>query len=59
MESITKREQAAIEARRKYHRQWRAKNKDKVKQYNQDYWYRKSLQEDFEKTSDEGNREVS
>jgi len=33
---------AAVEARREYHRQWRAKNKDKVQRYNAEYWLRKA-----------------
>lgn len=35
---------AALEARRKYHRQWRRENKDKVRQYNDSYWFRKAQQ---------------
>ena len=34
----------AIEARRAYHRQWRAKNRERVKKYNSDYWIRKASQ---------------
>lgn len=36
--SITKQEQKAIEGRRLYQKEWRAKNKDRVKQYNLRYF---------------------
>ena len=32
----------AAEARRAYYREWRAANKDNVKQYNEVYWQRKA-----------------
>lgn len=35
-------DQLALEARREYYRDWRAANKDKVKQYNRSYWERKA-----------------
>lgn len=28
--------------KRKYHREWQRKNKDKVKEYNERYWERKA-----------------
>lgn len=31
--------------RNKYNREWRAKNKDKVKQYNKSYWERRAERE--------------
>ena len=31
-------------AQREYLRQWRAKNKDKVKRYSAEYWQRKATQ---------------
>ena len=34
----------AREARNAYYRNWRAKNRDKVKKYNADYWARKAAQ---------------
>lgn len=34
----------ALELKRAYEREWRAKNKDKVKQYNQNYWQKKAEQ---------------
>lgn len=36
---ITKR-QTAAQARRAYQKQWRAQNKDKVREYNRRYWGR-------------------
>ena len=35
---------AAIQARREYNRQWRAKNPDKVKQYKVNHWEKKAQQ---------------
>ena len=35
-------ENQAREARNAYARAWRAKNKDKVKQYNNNYWQKKA-----------------
>lgn len=32
------------EARAKYFREWRAKNRDKVKAYNQRYWRKRAAQ---------------
>ena len=43
MESNTLSETAA-EVRKKYFRDWRAKNKDKVKKHNQNYWERKAAE---------------
>lgn len=30
------------EARRAYHREWRAKNKEKIREYNQRFWIKKA-----------------
>lgn len=35
----------AREAQRKYQREWRAKNRDKVRQHNQNYWKKKAEQQ--------------
>ena len=35
--------EAAVNARREYQREWRAKNKDKVAANNRRYWERKAL----------------
>ena len=32
----------AIQARKDYFREWRAKNKDKKREYNRSYWERKA-----------------
>lgn len=37
--------QAAIEARRRYHKQWRQKNPEKVKAANDRYWARRAERE--------------
>lgn len=34
----------AIAARRDYYRRWRKENRDKVRQYNANYWHRKAEQ---------------
>ena len=41
----------AIEFRRKYQREYRKNNKEKVKKWNQDYWIRRS-QKEKEKTNE-------
>ena len=41
----------AREARNKYMREWRRKNKDKVKKYQKDYWERQA--------SNKGDKEVN
>lgn len=40
---------SASEIRKAYLREWRAKNKDRVKQYNERYWQRKA--EELQKKS--------
>ncbi len=42
MENKTVDEAAIVEARREYFRQWRAANRDKVKQHNHNYWAKKA-----------------
>lgn len=37
-------EDLALEVRREYHREWRRKNQDKVKEYRQSYWKKKALE---------------
>lgn len=34
--------ETAAEVRKEYYREWRRKNKDKVKKHNQNYWERKA-----------------
>lgn len=36
----------AIQARRAYQKKWRAKNKDRVREYNRRYWERRAERED-------------
>ncbi len=43
MENISK--DKAAELRREYHKQWRAKNKDKVREYNQRFWLKKAAEQ--------------
>ena len=43
MDSATK--QAAIEARKRYYRQWRRNNADKVRTNNERYWARRAQRE--------------
>lgn len=42
--SDAERREAARQARNAYHREWRAKNKDKVKANNDRYWEKKAEQ---------------
>lgn len=36
--------EAIAEEKRKYHKQWRDKNRDKIKKYNENYWKKKALE---------------
>ena len=47
-------QEAARQARNAYARQWRANNRDKVRQYNADYWARKAAMNNGEKITAEG-----
>lgn len=42
---LSKEEQWAIKARRAYQRQWRAANKDKVKEHNRRFWLKKAAEQ--------------
>lgn len=42
--SISAIDDKAAEIRRDYYRQWRAANKERVKQHNQNYWKKKALE---------------
>lgn len=44
----------AREARNAYARAWRAKNRDKVKQYNETYWQKKAAAQNGETAAAEG-----
>lgn len=37
-------EQAALEARRAYYKEWRAKNRERTKEYARRYWQRRAQQ---------------
>ena len=56
--SMNRQVQATMEAARKarnaYAREWRAKNPDKVKQYNADYWARKAARINGEEIATQG-----
>lgn len=47
-------QEAARQARNAYARQWRANNRDKVRQYNADYWARKAAMNNGEEITAEG-----
>ena len=53
MASITLEERAA-EERREYFRQWRAKNKDKVRENNRRYWERRAAKKAAEAEQEAG-----
>jgi hypothetical protein len=42
---MKKTNELALEARRAYYREWRKRNKDRVRKYNQDYWTRRAIRE--------------
>ena len=51
-------ERAAKDACNAYNREWRARNKDKVKAYNRTYWARKAAQKAAQKAErKDGNTE--
>lgn len=45
----------ANEMRKAYQKEWRAKNKDKVKEYNQRYWLKKAAELQKEQKECESN----
>lgn len=38
-------ENTAIQARREYHKKWRAKNKERVREYNRRFWERQAAKQ--------------
>ena len=46
--------EAGRQARNAYNREWRAKNRDKVRQYNENYWARKAASNGEEATAERG-----
>ncbi len=47
-------EEKAREERREYFRQWRAKNRDKVKESNRRYWERRATKRAVDEKDQEG-----
>ena len=47
-------QEAGRQARNAYAREWRAKNPDKVRKYNNDYWARKAASNGEEATAERG-----
>ena len=45
-------ESVAAELRREYQREWRRKNKEKVAEYNHNYWIKKAKELEEEKHDD-------
>ena len=45
-------ESVAAELRREYQREWRRKNKEKVAEYNHNYWMKKAKELEGEKRDD-------
>ena len=45
-------ESVAVELRKEYHREWRKNNKDKVAEYNRNYWMKKAKELEEEKHDD-------
>ncbi len=55
MENINS--EKAVELRREYHKQWRAKNKDRVREYNRRFWEKQAAkQQEAEKQSETGTK---
>ena len=48
-------QEAIREAQREYFREWRKKNKDKVRQHNRNYWEKKARQRLEAKNEQGGN----
>ena len=44
MAEIRVSEDEIVKARREYYRNWRANNKDKVRQHNKNYWTKKAAE---------------
>lgn len=55
LEALSHEERAAIEARRKYQRKWRAEHKANVREHNKRYWLRKAWQSANEQNGKENS----
>lgn len=53
----TKNNEAVKNAQREYYKKWRAANKDKVRQYNQNYWKKRALEAGTSEADEIGNAE--
>ena len=45
LDTLSETEKAALTACRKYQNEWRAKNKDRVKEYNRRFWLKKATEQ--------------
>ena len=52
--STKKIKRAAAEERREYYRQWRKENRERVKQYNQNYWQHRAEKKATEQEENNG-----
>ena len=44
LNALSAEERSSIEARRAYQREWRSKNKDKVREHNRRFWAKKAAE---------------
>lgn len=44
LETLSESERAAVEARRAYHRKWKAEHKDRVQEHNSRFWAKKAAE---------------
>lgn len=44
LETLSESERAAVEARRAYHRKWKAEHKDRVQEHNRRFWEKKAAE---------------
>ena len=50
-------DEKALEARRKYKREWARKNRDKMKVYEENFWKRRAQQMEAEQQPEAGSNE--
>ena len=43
---MEKEKELALEARREYYREWRKNNKEKIAEYNRNYWLKKAKEKE-------------
>ena len=56
MEQKKKDNSAAAIFRREYYRQWRSKNRGRIKQYQESYWKRRAVEMEAEKSANADNQ---